>query len=669
MAQWLKQSTAVTVKLGPFVDATDGVTALTALTISQADIRLSKNGGNIAQSNDATGATHDELGYYDVPLDATDTNTLGTLRVAVSESGALPVWQDFMVVPANVWDSFFGADALQVDVAQWLGTAAATPTTAGVPEVDVTFIAGSAVSTTTAQLGVNVVQVSGDAGAADNLEAAYDGTGYQIIRTGTAQAGANDSITLDASASASDDFYNNTIVQILSGTGANQARFISDYNGTTKVASVSPNWVTNPANDSVFRLLPFGSIPGASAPTAGEVADAVWDEARAGHVAAGSFGEGVVVNSIATGAITATAIAADAITAAKVAADVHAEAADAVLDEAMSGHTTVGTLGQILQPARTGTAQAGTASTITLDASASATDDLYEGGLLQITSGTGAGQARLITDYNGTTKAATVNSNWVTNPSSDSGFVLWPGDSVTSVWDELRSAHSGTGSFGEGIASVQGSVTGSVASVTGNVGGSVASVTGAVGSVTGNVGGNVTGSVGSLAAQAKADVNAEVDTAISDAALATAANLETVDTVVDAVKAKTDSLTFTTANKVDATLQAAGDFAQGAADKVWATAARTLTQHPAIKKNTASQRIQFLMVDATDGVTPELGLTVTAERSIDGGAFSAATGTVAEIADGWYALSTSAADTNGDSLIFQFSAAGAGTRTYWVLTG
>lgn len=38
----------------------------------------------------------------------------------------------------------------------------------------------------------------------------------------------------------------------------------------------------------------------------------------------------------------------------------------------------------------------------------------------------------------------------------------------------------------------------------------VASVSGAVASVTGNVGGNVTGSVGSLAAQAKADVNAEV---------------------------------------------------------------------------------------------------------------------------------------------------------------
>jgi hypothetical protein len=57
---------------------------------------------------------------------------------------------------------------------------------------------------------------------------------------------------------------------------------------------------------------------------------------------------------------------------------------------------------------------------------------------------------------------------------------------------------------------VGGNVTGSVGSVVGAVG----SVTGAVGSVTGNVGGNVTGSVGSLATQAKADVNAEVDSSI-----------------------------------------------------------------------------------------------------------------------------------------------------------
>lgn len=41
------------------------------------------------------------------------------------------------------------------------------------------------------------------------------------------------------------------------------------------------------------------------------------------------------------------------------------------------------------------------------------------------------------------------------------------------------------------------------------------------GNLTGNVGGNVTGSVGSLATQAKADVNAEVDTALADVGLTT----------------------------------------------------------------------------------------------------------------------------------------------------
>lgn len=116
MGFWLKQSTAVTVKVGPFLDSSDGDTTEEALTISQVDIRVSKNGGAFAQSNNAAGATHDENGWYGVPLDTTDTGTLGTIVVAIHESGALAVWVEFMVVPANVWDSLFGADRLQVDV-------------------------------------------------------------------------------------------------------------------------------------------------------------------------------------------------------------------------------------------------------------------------------------------------------------------------------------------------------------------------------------------------------------------------------------------------------------------------------------------------------------------------------------------------------------------------
>src|SRR3989304_6070367 len=120
---FLKQSTAVTVKMGPFLDSVDGNTQETLLTISQADIRLTKNGGAYAQTNNVAGATHDEKGNYGVPLDTTDTNTLGTLRVHIHETGALAVWQDFMVVTANVWDSLFGADAIQVDLTQIVGVA------------------------------------------------------------------------------------------------------------------------------------------------------------------------------------------------------------------------------------------------------------------------------------------------------------------------------------------------------------------------------------------------------------------------------------------------------------------------------------------------------------------------------------------------------------------
>jgi len=122
----LKQSTAATIKLGPFIDDTDGKTAETSLTISQADIRLSKNGGDFAQTNNATGATHDELGYYNVPLDTTDTNTLGRLKVMVHESGALPVWAEYLVVTANVYDTLCSTDKLEVELATGHGLATAT---------------------------------------------------------------------------------------------------------------------------------------------------------------------------------------------------------------------------------------------------------------------------------------------------------------------------------------------------------------------------------------------------------------------------------------------------------------------------------------------------------------------------------------------------------------
>ena len=119
---YLKQSTTATLILGPFVDEDDGKTAEAGLTISQADVRLSKNGANMAQKTESTSCTHDELGNYACPIDATDTNTLGLLDVMVHEAGALPIKQTYQVVTANWYDSMCAADQLDVNVTNVAGT-------------------------------------------------------------------------------------------------------------------------------------------------------------------------------------------------------------------------------------------------------------------------------------------------------------------------------------------------------------------------------------------------------------------------------------------------------------------------------------------------------------------------------------------------------------------
>ena len=79
-----------------------------------------------------------------------------------------------------------------------------------------------------------------------------------------------------------------------------------------------------------------------------------------------------------------------------------------------------------------GAAQAGTSTTITLKSTSSATDDIYNGMYVTITSGTGAGQIRIIEDYVGSTKVATVTPAWTTTPTSASNYSVttWTTESV-----------------------------------------------------------------------------------------------------------------------------------------------------------------------------------------------------------------------------------------------
>lgn len=73
----------------------------------------------------------------------------------------------------------------------------------------------------------------------------------------------------------------------------------------------------------------------------------------------------------------------------------------------------------------TGTAQAGSAGSITLAAGESSTDDIYNGMIITITGGTGSGGVGVITDYVGSTKVATVQKSTATfTPSGSSTYSI-----------------------------------------------------------------------------------------------------------------------------------------------------------------------------------------------------------------------------------------------------
>lgn len=71
----------------------------------------------------------------------------------------------------------------------------------------------------------------------------------------------------------------------------------------------------------------------------------------------------------------------------------------------------------------TGTAAGAATSTITLAAAASAVDNFYRGEVIEITSGTGVGQKRIIVSYVGSTKVATVSPSWTTVPTG-AGYTI-----------------------------------------------------------------------------------------------------------------------------------------------------------------------------------------------------------------------------------------------------
>lgn len=186
--RYLKTNTATIVTVGPFYDKTDGVTIETALTITNERITfvVDNNDGSAptlvldnvtgaasGTSNDLNYITNCDAGLMQLELAAANVNYLGRAFLTVTDAANhVPVFHEFMILPAMVFDSLIaGTDVMDASMTQILGTAVSTPATAGILDVNLKNIANATVSTSTAQLGVNAVNVGGTAQTGRDLGA------------------------------------------------------------------------------------------------------------------------------------------------------------------------------------------------------------------------------------------------------------------------------------------------------------------------------------------------------------------------------------------------------------------------------------------------------------------------------------------------------------------
>ena len=286
-------------------------------------------------------------------------------------------------------------------------------------------------------------------------------TAVPNVHNGTAQGGGNSTITLDAGASGVNNTYNNNYIEITDGTGNGQIVKITEYNGGTKVATIEGTWNTNPDNTSVFKItstnpnyvvalaansssnndyyntfkitIKDGDCKGQTAiindydgttkvatlnkswinnitPDVGDPYElqtfSNMGEIEVFHTGTGADDKGMMRFNVNDGGDTPD--------------NLHTIME---LRPKTSYHSGIAQAGTIVH---NGTAQAGAATTITLDAGASGTDNIYNNNYIQITSGTGNGQIARITGYDGTTKIATIEGSWTTNPDNTSVFRITP---------------------------------------------------------------------------------------------------------------------------------------------------------------------------------------------------------------------------------------------------
>jgi hypothetical protein len=256
----VRQSTAFECSIGPVLDA-DGV-AFTGAIVG--DFQIKKTSGDWAALNGSATATHTAVGNYDLVLTASDLDTVGVAAIRINDTVNACATIYLQVIEEAVYDALYAASApgyvanAPVSVAQWAGTNVATPTVAGVPEVDVTYLLGTAwlAPGTAGTPDVNVKLISDDAAAADALEAVFDS---QI--TGTSDSGTTTSMVDAARTEADTDYWAGSWIMFTSGTISGQTRLITGFTPGTDTIPFAPA-TTQAVSTNTYEIIPAARVIG-----------------------------------------------------------------------------------------------------------------------------------------------------------------------------------------------------------------------------------------------------------------------------------------------------------------------------------------------------------------------------------------------------------------------
>lgn len=355
---FLKTNTATIITVGPFYDKTDGVTPKTGLTITNERIHMSAdtydgNAPTIILDNVTGSTTGDnalnyisgaDSGKMQLALTAANLNRIGRCQLEILDAANhVPVFHDIVILPTVVFDSLFaGSDKLQVhadEITANLITAAAINDGA----IDAaTFAAGAINAAAIANDAIDLATFAADCKTGSALKANVETITNNAITAAAINTGAITNAkfaagAIDAAAIANGAIDNATFAADVGSTAyatniialaADKA--IANYDAPTATEMTAAfteikgaTWASTDSLEAIRDKLPANledmSITdttglvditqtaadkawGTAArvltantnlndPTAATIADAVWDEAATGHTDAGKAGQ------------------------------------------------------------------------------------------------------------------------------------------------------------------------------------------------------------------------------------------------------------------------------------------------------------------------------------------------------------------------------------------